>query len=84
MAVFKPRKVEKALLRKGFFRVNGHHRFYYLHVDGYKTAVRISMSHDNREIGNNLAGLMSKNIGLSHAEFEKLVECPLRFCLTNA
>ena len=69
--------VSTALCRKGFQTRDGDHVYYYLYVDGKKTAVRTKISHGEKEIGDNLLSLMAKQVGLTKKLFGDLIDCPL-------
>ncbi|MCC6579612.1 MAG: type II toxin-antitoxin system HicA family toxin [Phycisphaeraceae bacterium] len=74
----KPAKTVDAILcRKGFQRHTGDHVYYYLYVDGKKTAVRTKISHGEKEIDDNLLSLMAKQIKLTKKLFGDLIDCPL-------
>jgi hypothetical protein len=76
--VRKQSDVEKSLQRKGFVRSNGdHHFFHYYTTTGRKTRIFTKTSYGNREIGNSLLSMMSKQCGLSRADFDLLIDCPL-------
>ena len=74
------RKVESALLRKGFQRNNSHHiQFHYIAMNGQKTPVRTEISHEpsSKDIGNKIAGKMARQCFLKLSEFKELVDCSL-------
>jgi hypothetical protein len=76
-----PRKtsdVEKSLMKKGFRSKGGdHHYLMYFTLTGKKSAVFTKTSHGSRELGDSLLGRMAKQVCLSRAEFDQLIECPL-------
>jgi predicted RNA binding protein YcfA (HicA-like mRNA interferase family) len=76
-----PRKqsdVEKSLLLKGFQKSNGdHHYFNYYSTAGKKTRVFTKTSHGSREIDDGLLRLMARQVKLSKADFDDLIDCPL-------
>ena len=76
--VRKQSDVEKSLQRKGFVRSNGDHNyFHYYTITGIKTRIFTKTSYGNREIGNSLLSMMSKQCCLSRADFDLLIDCPL-------
>lgn len=80
MTAIKSTQVEKALLKKGFKREPGDHRFYFLYDDsGKRTSVRTKVSHNQQEINDYLANCMKKQLHLSKDEFNDLVKCPLKY-----
>ena len=50
MVVYKKRKVESALLKKGFEKQNKKHKFYFLYVNGYDVGRHTKISHGGKEI----------------------------------
>jgi hypothetical protein len=66
-----------AFLAKGFLRDNTHHEMYWFHFQGRKTSVRTRISHGMSEYDDNLLGLVAKQVGLTRAELDQLVACPL-------
>lgn len=74
------RKVESALLSKGFKQSETHHHYfiYYL-ISGKKTPVKTKTSHSPKEKSIDAARLnqMAGQCRLETAEFVNLVECPL-------
>jgi len=74
----KPSKtVDAALCHKGFKSHDGDHVYYYLYVDGKKTAVRTKISHGEKEIDDNLLSLMARQVKLTKKLFGDLIDCPL-------
>ena len=76
-----PRKqtdVEKGLKAKGFSLGSGDHNYFlYFSKQGKKTAVFTKTSHGAKEIDDNLLAKMARQVKLSRAEFDLLVDCPL-------
>jgi predicted RNA binding protein YcfA (HicA-like mRNA interferase family) len=76
-----PRKqsdVERSLLVKGFQKSNGdHHYFHYYSKAGKKTRVFTKTSHGSREIDDGLLRFMAKQVKLTKADFDDLIDCPL-------
>ncbi|MDD9963097.1 MAG: hypothetical protein OXU70_13500 [Gammaproteobacteria bacterium] len=80
MATYKRRKVENALVRKGFRRKEGHHSFFHYHTEaGEKTPVWTKTSHgrSGADIHERLFKRMADQCGLTADEFGDLVECPM-------
>lgn len=77
MTVIKTRDIERALLSKGFQRVDSDHKYYFLYVNGKKTSVRTKISHGTDEYGDRLLGLMKDQLHLGKRELEEFVECSL-------
>ena len=74
------RKLEDALMHKGFERKEGdHHFFVYITQQGKKSSVRTKTSHTPKmkEIGDGLISQMAKQCHLNAKEFLCLVDCPL-------
>lgn len=75
----KAKKLEKRLLKKGFEQFNGgtHKTFVYV-SEGKKTDIKMSMSHDGKEIGDTLASYIRTELKLeSKKMLEDLVDCNL-------
>jgi len=77
LTVIKIRDIERALLSKGFKRVDSNHKFYFFYINGIKTSVRTKISHGTDEYGNHLLGMMKDQLYLSKSELEEFVECSL-------
>lgn len=71
------RDVASGLRQKGFLPREGDHTFYHLYVDGKKTPIYTKISHNEREIGDRLIGMMARQVGLSKRDFLDLIDCPL-------
>lgn len=57
-----------------------HHVFLiYETVAGYKTEIRTRVSYQSGggDIGDNLLGVMARQVKLSRRDFEQLIDCPL-------
>lgn len=76
MSVLDPRKAEKALIKKGFVKVDTHHHYFEFVHEG-KVVVRTRMSHNNQEINNYLISAMSKQCQVNKEDFLNLINCPL-------
>ena len=75
----KARRVESALLAKGFQRIDSKHRkFSYVTILGSNTPIYTLLSHGaNRDIDDSLLGRMARQCGLSRREFLRLIDCSL-------
>lgn len=77
MTAIKTRDIERALLSKGFQRVDSNHKYYFFYVNGKKTSVRTKISHGTDEYGDNLLGFMKNQLHLDKIELEEFIECSL-------
>lgn len=78
MASLDARKVQKALVKKGFALVkDGDHRRFILMNGKRKTTIRTKMSHNLQDVGDVLIGLMADQLKISRQKFLNLVECTL-------
>jgi predicted RNA binding protein YcfA (HicA-like mRNA interferase family) len=72
------RKVEQALLRKGFKQDDTHHHFFlYRTEQGQLTSIRTRTSHSSKELNSYLLSAMAKQCHLANDQFLDLVDCPL-------
>jgi predicted RNA binding protein YcfA (HicA-like mRNA interferase family) len=72
------RKVEQALLKKGFEQDDTHHHFFlYRTEQGQLTSIRTRTSHSGKDLNSYLLNSMAKQCHLSKSEFLNLVDCPL-------
>jgi len=74
------RKVEEALLKKGFEGKEGDHHFFVYHtLQGKKSSIRTKTSHTPKmkEISDGLIAQMAKQCCLNKQEFMTLIDCPL-------
>lgn len=72
------RKVEQALLKKGFEQDETHHHiFVYRTEAGLLTPIRTRTSHGGKTLDNHLLGEMAKQCRLDRSHFLDLVDCPL-------
>ena len=79
MTAYKTNKIKHALSRKGFeLQAGRNHDLYVLIVNGKTTGVRTFFSRGISEYGNNLLGLMKKQLHLeSPKELDDLICCPM-------
>lgn len=77
MVVFKKKKVESSLKKKGFKRVDTHHRYYTLFVNDKDTGIFTKVSHGGSEIVDFHVHCMSDELGINKKEFLGLVNCPI-------
>ena len=75
----KARRIEAALLAKGFQRTDAKHRkFAYVTTRGSESQLRTLLSHGgNRDIDDRLLATMARQCGLSRLEFLALIDCDL-------
>ena len=77
MSIYKTETLQKALLKKGFEKGITHHEMYWLCVEGKRTEIKTRISHGRKEYGDNLLGLMAREIKLRRSQFDDFIECPL-------
>lgn len=78
MAEIACRSIRKSLNRKGFVEERDRdHVYFFLHVQGKRDVVFTKISHSERDVGDALINLMSKQLGLKKSEFLQLIECTL-------
>jgi len=77
VSAYPTRVIETALARKRFQLEQTHHRILQLFVGGAKTRVRTRISHGAREYGDQLLGLMWRELHLTRKELEALIQCPM-------
>lgn len=77
MSTYRTREIKQALLSKGFRQKNTDHEVYRLYIDDKKTSVHTSLSFGSKEYGDNLLGLVARQVRLKKGELEELIECPL-------
>jgi len=77
MSTYRTREIKQALLSKGFRQKNTDHEVYRLYVDDKKTSVHTSLSFGSKEYGDNLLGLVARQVRLKKRELEVFIECPL-------
>jgi hypothetical protein len=74
------RKVEEALLKKGFEDKEGDHHFFIYHtLQGKKSSIRTKTSHTPKmkEISDAILAQMAKQCRLNKQDFMNLIDCPL-------
>jgi hypothetical protein len=69
------RTIRGSLLKKGFVEERTHHLFFWLHVDGRRTDVYTFISHGAKECDNVLLALMARQLKLSRAQLDALIDC---------
>jgi hypothetical protein len=79
MAAFKPRQVQKALLKKGFAQVCSRHRRLFLMIKGKQTAINTSISHGTGEYDDGLLSMMAHELKLPKPRLVDLIKCPLTY-----
>ena len=77
MTQLKPRVVESGLTSKGFRPSEGDHSRFVFHYGGRKTEIRTMVSHNSRDIGDELIHRMARQTRLTKADFVELVSCTL-------
>ena len=74
----KARDVRQALLRKGFREDEERdHCYYFLYVDGRKSAIYAKVSHNEAEIGAGFLSAMARQLRITTAQFELFIDCKL-------
>jgi hypothetical protein len=73
----KARKVDHALVKKGFAPGEGNHHFYFLVVDGKTTGIFTKISHGHDEISDKNLGRMARQMKISRREFDSFIDCKL-------
>jgi hypothetical protein len=74
------RKIEEALLKKGFEDKEGDHHFFIYHtLQGKKSSIRTKTSHTPKmkEINDGILSQMAKQCRLNKQDFMRLIDCPL-------
>jgi hypothetical protein len=72
------REVRQALVRKGFREdAKRDHLYYFLYVDGRKSAIHTKISRNATEIGLALLSLMARQLRIDAAQFELLIDCKM-------
>jgi predicted RNA binding protein YcfA (HicA-like mRNA interferase family) len=77
MASFKAKKVERALLSKGFHHEPKDHNVFVFYYNGARTSVRTKTSHGRRDIKDELISSMKKQLHLNKEEFCDFINYPL-------
>lgn len=75
MAPIKSRKIDTALLRKGFVPDSGDHKFYVLVAHGKTTGIFTKISRGHEEVSDKNLGRMARQLRIRRKDFEKLVDC---------
>ena len=72
------RIVRNSLTKKGFIQIaDSDHQVFQLHVNGKKVSVNTFYSHGARECDDYILGRMAKQLRLSRALLDALIDCPL-------
>jgi predicted RNA binding protein YcfA (HicA-like mRNA interferase family) len=71
-------KIQRALLKKGFKKVNTDHKVLIFYHDNKKTSIHTKVSHGNAEVSDHLIGKMAKQISLTKPQFEGVIDCNLQ------
>lgn len=69
--------VSASLLRKGFERVDTHHKVFYYVYNGVRQNVHTYISHSAKEVDGFLIGHMSNQMHLTKDQFLEFVKCTL-------
>ena len=77
MVTRKNYKVRDALLKKGFEASETHHKYLNFYYEGRKTSISTYISHQKKEMGKNLRSKMARQLHITAAEFDELVDCSL-------
>lgn len=74
MAVLKAKTTESNLLKKGFTRSPGDHRYFEFIIDGVLVS-KTKTSHNSQDIGNDLITAMSNQCKMSKPFFKEFAKC---------
>jgi len=77
MVVFKKKKVESTLKKKGFAKENTHHKYFRLFVNEKDTGIFTKTSHGGKDIDDFHIFCMSQELGLDKKEFLDIIKCPI-------
>ena len=75
MAIFKKKKVESTLKKKGFKKENSHHKYFRLFVDDKDTGIFTKTSHGGNSIEDFHISCMTQELGLDKKEFPFYWSC---------
>lgn len=81
MSELSSKKVESALLKKGFrydkdkTASMSHRAFYFYDLDGNKTSIRTHLSHNSQPINDHLISCMAKQLKLKNNQFKDMINC---------
>ena len=75
------KKIEWALIRKGFSLKSSHHKIYHLHYQNKKNAIFTKISHGckTKIYNDSLLSLMCRQLKLTKSELLDLIDCPLDY-----
>jgi len=72
------RIIRSSLTKKGFVQIaDSDHQAFQLHVNGKKVSVNTFYSHGAKECDDYILGRMAKQLRLSRAQLDDLIDCPL-------
>ena len=71
----KTRIIERSLLKKGFAKDYGDHKFFTFVYNGEKSEISTKISHSHNEIDDFLISKMAKQIQVDKTFFTDFVEC---------
>jgi len=71
------RTIRRSLARKCFIEANSHHLYLHLCIDGQITRIHTYISHGVQECSDHLLGKMAKQLKLSRAELNGLIDCAM-------
>jgi len=77
MSVRSCREIEAALTRKDFRVVTNDHRWLWFYYKGKKTTIRTLLSHGAPDYGDQLLGLMARQLRLQRPQLNLLLDCPM-------
>lgn len=80
MACVKRADIQAALLKKGFKQRENDHAFFYFYYNEKQTKIRTKLSHGSghSDIGDNLLGLIAKQLKLTKKELLSYIECHIK------
>ena len=71
----KTRNIERSLLKKGFIKEYGDHKYFVFTYNGEIKRIRTKISHSDSEISDYLIALMSRQLHMTKDFFAGFVEC---------
>ena len=79
MGTRKSREIKEGLIKKGFLPEQRDHTYLFLHVEGRKSSVRTKVSHGSKEYGSNLLSMVARQLHLTSAQLDDLLDCPMSY-----